>query len=196
MRICIEGNIGCGKSSVLSALATDHSLHVFPEPLEKWGELLDLFYQNKEQWSLAFSLKVLLESRESNQLNQKGTVCIVERSPVSGKNVFAKILKDDGFLSPLEYETLAEYYDVMGWTPDAIIFVDTPAAICLQRIKQRARECEKDIDLVYLKRLEFAYESMLKTQVEGLRVIRIDGTQQPKHLALSCQRAINTLMNN
>lgn len=45
--VSLEGNIGCGKSSVLKRLAEEpFRFPVVPEPVEEWWPLLQRFYDD------------------------------------------------------------------------------------------------------------------------------------------------------
>jgi deoxyadenosine/deoxycytidine kinase len=181
MRISIDGSIGTGKSSVLASLREAFpTASVYTEPIDEWGELLNLYYSNKALWSLPFSLKVLLSFRRANSPDG---VTFIERSPLSCKNVLTQMLADDGTMNQRQFDVFKEYYELIGWTPDAIIFIDTPAATCLERIEARNRECEKTIDLQFLRRLEYSYENMLKHDAQGIRVVRVDGTKPMQEVA-------------
>lgn len=189
MRISIEGSIGSGKSSALHTLreALD-DIPVYTEPVEEWNDLLNLYYADKSLWCLPFSLKVLLSFRRAIP-----GIAFIERSPMSCKNVFTQMLVDDGIMNPRQFEVFKEYHDLIGWTPDAIIYIDTPAALCLERVERRGRPCEKAIDLQFLRRLEYAYETMLKHDTHGIRVIRIDGTKSQAEVAEDVVQAARML---
>lgn len=171
MRVCIEGNIGSGKSECLKALAEAFP-HVatFPEPVGEWAELLDLFYAAPSEWAFAFSMRVLLSFREPARL---GT-CIVERSPMASRHVFSQLLYNEGVMNAHEWDLFKEFHDVLAWKPDVILFIDTPAEVCLERIGTRGRECEKGIDLQYLRRVEFQYANMVR--FTDVPVVKFDGT--------------------
>lgn len=179
VRVCVEGNIGCGKSTALRALGRlREGVTVFEEPLEEWGELLARFYEDPEQWALAFSLRVLLSMR------LPGTApgaCVVERSPLSARHVFSQLLFNEGTLSQEEWDLYKEYWDVLGWAPDVLVYVHVPAEECFRRMRERGREAERDVDLQYLKRLEFQYETMLR--YAKVPVVRVDGTLPTEDLA-------------
>jgi len=191
MRISIEGSIASGKTEALRTLReTFPSIPCFTEPLDEWGDLLDLYYKDKVTWCLPFSLKVLLSFRKSNG----APISFVERSPLSCKSVFTQMLVDDGIMNQRQFDVFKQYHEIIGWLPDAIIYIDTPAASCLERMEQRGRACEGEIDLQFLRRLEFAYESMLKQETHGIRVIRIDGTKPKSEVAAGVVQAVNDLL--
>jgi deoxyadenosine/deoxycytidine kinase len=60
MKISIDGNIGCGKSSILERLCKDMRYPVFLEPVKDWTSWLHLFYKDPARWGLSFNIKVLL----------------------------------------------------------------------------------------------------------------------------------------
>lgn len=171
MRICIEGNIGSGKSGCVAALAKAFpSIPNFPEPVEEWADLLSLYYASPAEWAFPFSLKVLLSFRAP----AREPTCVVERSPLASRHVFSQLLYNEGTLNCHEWELFKEYHDEVAWKPDVIVFVDTPAEVCLERIARRGRECEAAIDLQYLRRVEFQYANMLR--YADVPVVRLDGT--------------------
>lgn len=193
MRISIDGLIGSGKSSALEALRDAFpTVPCFAEPLDEWGELLDLYYADKPTWCLPFSLKVLLSFRRSNGYRRS----FVERSPLSCKNVFTTMLLHEGIMNQHQYDVFSSFHKIIGWIPDAIIYIDTPATTCLERIEKRDRACEREIDLQFMKRLEYAYETMLKHDTHGIRIIRIDGTKAPDQVAMDVVRAAKELLTS
>jgi len=178
-RVCVEGNIGSGKSTALAALAAARpDLPVFQEPVDEWEPLLTKFYADPAQWALPFSLRVLLSFAAPEDV--AGT-CVVERSPLSCRHVFSQLLFNEGKMSQEAWELFKDYYAVLGWTPDAVVYVHTPADECYRRMEARGREAEKHVDLQYIKRIEFQYETMLR--YAEIPVVRLDGTLPPDRLA-------------
>lgn len=184
MRISVDGNIGAGKSSVLAAARKAGVADVFPEPVEEWGDLLRNFYERPAEYALPFSLTVLL----SYDVPYARPTCVVERSPLACRHVFTQLLHNDGVMSQPAWELFKAYSDVLGWTPDLIVYVDTPANVCLDRVRGRGREGEDAVDLTYLRRIEYKYDIMLKYC--NVPVVRLDGSLPPDELAAAGVRAI------
>ena len=175
MRISLEGNIGAGKSTILQKIAErfrSDIVTVYPEPVQAWGDLLALYYADKSTWSLPFSLKVLLGFLASNESTAK--ISLVERSPVTCKQVFTKLLHQEGVKNAYQWTIFCDYYDVVGWAPDAVIYIDVSEATCLENITSRARDEEHTIELHELRRIQFQYEQMLRDFPDH-QVVRIDG---------------------
>lgn len=170
MRISVDGNIGSGKSECLRALAAAlPDVPCFPEPVEEWAQLLELYYASPAEWALAFQLKVLLGFRRP----ARRETCVVERNPLSSRHVFGQLLYNEGLLNQQEWEVFKEYHDVLGWKPDVIFFVDTPADVCLERVAARDRSGERALGIDYLKKVEFQYHNMLR--FADVPVVRFDG---------------------
>lgn len=187
MRVCIEGNIGSGKSDVMQALKDAFpNVPTYPEPVEEWKTLLDLYYEQPRSWSFAFSLQVLLSFLDP----AKQETCIVERSPLASRHVFGQMLYNMNYMNVQEWELFKGYHDKLSWMPDVIFYIDTPAHTCLERIAKRARECEKGIDVEYLRKVEHQYDIMLR--FANVPVVRFQGTLPPEELhaaviAQTCQ---------
>lgn len=187
MRVCVEGNIGSGKSTALGLLPDLlPGVPIFREPVEEWGDLFRRYYEDPVAWALPFSLKVLLGHQAA--LKATDPLVVVERSPMSGRHVFGQLLFNDGKLSREEWDLFKEYCDVLGWTPDAVVYLHTPPDECSRRIEARGRPEERGVDLHYLKRLEFQHEVMLR--YGDLPVVRLDGTKPPEELARDMAEAI------
>ena len=196
MRIAVEGNIGSGKSTVLGALAEVFAVR--KEPVEEWQPLLDLFYADQGKWSLAFSLRVLLsfaavsdDGADPADPADPAVLTVTERCPLANRHVFGQLLFNDQKMTQDEWDLFKEYHDAMGWTPDGIVFVDTPSDVCMDRIKARGRPCEASIDIQYLRRIEFQYQNLFKFC--GVPVVRVDGSLPPAELAGETERAVRAV---
>ena len=183
MIIAVDGNIASGKSTVLSSLTGSHD--VVMEPVERWT-LLDKFYEDRRKYALAFNLEVLASF---HAIAGRPGLTITERSPVTNRDVFARTLANEGVMTGAEWDLYKRYFDVLGWRPDAIIFIDVPAATCFERMQSRGRACERPVDLEYLERLERAYDTLLR--FVDVPVVRVDGTKTPDEIYAAVKAAID-----
>lgn len=171
MRICIEGNIASSKSTLMQLLHQRAGYDVYPEPVHEWSEWLSLFYQDTKRWAFGFQLKVL------SSFNRKydGSPSIIERSMLSSRHVFGQLLFNQNLLADKEWDLFKTMSDMFAWQPDAIIYIQCPPEVCLQRMHARGRPAEARVSLDYLHKIDFMYSQMLK-YFPG-KVVCIDGNR-------------------
>lgn len=154
MYIAIEGNIGAGKSTVINRLAEQLNFEVIEEGIESdegfQKHLADLYdgYTKK-----AFdAIQHYLANYRANIIKSLDPAknYIMERS-LQGAALFC-IAENH---TDTATWTLQSFKDVEQ--PSHYLYLDCPAELCAERIKSRGRECEQDIPMDYLKRLEKAH---------------------------------------
>lgn len=115
--ICVEGNIGCGKTTFLDyhkkrlQEAGHAEPGVFAEPVEKWrnveGEnLFHYLYKDPTRYSLAFQTYVQLTMMKLHMSRPK----LMERSIYSARYCFVENLYRLNYLSRLEYVILDKWF--------------------------------------------------------------------------------------
>lgn len=177
MKISIDGNIGCGKTSVLSRICQDARIPVFLEPVNDWKDWLTLYYQDPSRWGFSFNVKVLLSF---NQWAQNNFKALYERSPISNKYVFADLQKDDGKMNALECSLFDDIYEKLAWCPDVIIYIRTDPEVCMERMKKRARDCESQVPFEYIQTIHNKYENLYiqgTVALPSTKIVVIDGNQ-------------------
>lgn len=194
MIVTIGGNIGCGKTTILSKLKQNTRINVFTEPIEKWGSWLDLFYSDKQRYSFPFQMKILIDFLYLEK-TVEDPLLITERSPQDSLNVFAKALVDSKDLSYMEFNLLKEYVDKIGWVPNVYIYVRTSPEICKARMDARNRECECGVTLDYLRVIHDKYESFTSKALEDNKCFLhiVDGTQSADTVYTEVNRIVESL---
>ena len=166
--ISIEGNIGAGKTTFMSKLEeknTDKSIIFVREPVDIWenytnryGEtLLFKYYKNPEHYSFVFQL-VALNTRlkllkETIKQNPQAKIFICERSLETDKEIFAKMLHDDGYIDDIMYRVYTEYFNdhvTEEFKTSGIIYINTSDINSFNQIRNRNRKGEDKITLPYL----------------------------------------------
>jgi deoxyadenosine/deoxycytidine kinase len=169
--ICIDGNIGAGKSTVLSILSS-RGFTILQENVATWQPYLTHFYNDNHRWSLTCQLKILLSLTKSLPVNQ--STILVERDPYAC-GLFTRNAYNSGLMNKLEYSLFNDYYDAINpWVPTCRVYLDVNTSECLRRIKQRDREGECKITEKYLIDLENIYLKYLHPDVV------IDGHKSPE----------------
>jgi deoxyadenosine/deoxycytidine kinase len=179
--ITIDGNIGAGKSTILSFLNNIGKYDTHPEPVEDWEPfLLDMYKNDKDAFE--FQVKVWTDRCFSPKYDPNKIICI-ERSPEFQMNVFTVANYENNKLNKRQYELLEELYCKPCYTPDLYIYLRTQPDKCIERIQKRNRNCESDIHFDYIKRIhdlhEITYDNLKGNKV----VIDIEG----KSLSYICQ---------
>ena len=171
--ILLEGNIGAGKTTVGGSITASGVFNFIEEPTEMWREgfasnMLELFYQDAKRWGFTFQMCALLTRartwREITQHSDHRPI-ILERSVFCDRFVFAENGYRTGLFSLAEYQLYCGMWDFMvangHAAPGLILYLRTPAEVCLQRIQERSRSEESLISLEYLLQLERLHDEWL-----------------------------------
>ncbi len=182
MKLVFDGNIGCGKSSILKKIIENDciDLEVFNEPIHDWDKWINLFYSDMSKYSFGFQMRVLKSHIDKKDI-QNG---IFERSPLSCQNVFGKILVEDKMMTELEWELTNEFNNDYGWMPDIVVYLKCDPDICYKRIQKRNRDGEQNISIDYLKRLHDKYEELYGSMKHSkkTKIIEIDASQSVENI--------------
>lgn len=178
--LSVEGNIGCGKSSILQQIESrlPPDVKILMEPVDlfqayKGGNPLKLFYDNPGKYAF-FTQSHIIESQHQHfyehiQMKEPISLLIAERSLFSPV-VFTNTLFKMGWLTQIEKEKLHEYsqWVIANFCSDApmgahyIFYMHEHAHVCKSRISERARPGESVISCTYLSRLEEEYQKHCK----------------------------------
>ena len=179
--ISIEGNIGTGKSTLAKNLADALNYKLMKEPVED-NPYLEEFY--KDPKALAFKMQFwLLHNRfrahkEAVEHIWHTNQGVVQDRSIYGDQVFAKQHYLTGNMSLLDYETYLAHRELTNnqlLPPTIAIFLESHPEICIQRIKSRGRDCEKEIPIDYLIGLQERHkELILDLKSRGTKVYQID----------------------
>ena len=150
MIVSLEGNIGAGKTTFLTALAERYPEYtIVVEPIEEWttkygdSSILELFYADKARWAFTFqvcAIQTLVAAVK--KVSSPKTIIITERSALTSRYVFAQMLKDAGFITELEWTLYLRIFDEYALPISGIIYLNTDPELSAQRIKARGRPGE------------------------------------------------------
>jgi deoxyadenosine/deoxycytidine kinase len=201
--ITIEGNIGSGKSTLLQHLKEKYSVTnqttsniVFlREPVDEWENIQDengmsilqKFYADQKTYSFSFQmmayisrLALLKKSIEENP----GAIIITERSLVTDKMIFAKMLYDSGHIQHIDYQIYSKWFECFAkdYPINKVIYVNSSPEICYERIHERSRLGESEIPLSYLSSCDTYHKNMIETfsENESISVMELNGNTNIK----------------
>ena len=165
--VTIDGNIGCGKTTILNYLHKKYNISIDLEPIEQWKPYLENMYKNKEG-TFNFQLRVWLD-RAWIQEKEDKVLIAMERSPYFIKNTFNKAAYHNKLINENEYKILTELFDKTDnvWKCKNYIYLRSNPEKCLERIKKRNRESEVTIDLNYIDIIHEFHESNYKNAIDN-----------------------------
>ena len=205
----IDGNIGSGKSTVISFLKEHYKnskkIIFLEEPVNVWisikdsnnKNIIENFYENKDKYSFSFQMLCYITRLKniSDTINSN-TNCIIisERSIYTDKLVFAKMLYDSNFINSLDYQIYLYFFDFfVNFKINNLFYLKTSSQFCLDRIKKRSRSGEETISLDYLISCNSYHENMI-TDTFFENLVIIDGNNNIENVASSFISIINNYL--
>ena len=147
--ISIEGNIGSGKSSVIEKLKKNYpNFYYLQEPVDVWTKytdengktILDLFYENNTRWAYTFqNLAYITRIQQILAVKDIYDVIITERSIFTDRNVFAKILEQDGHINKIEKSLYDQWFELLkkDVKVDGYIYIKADPKVSHERIRKK-----------------------------------------------------------
>ena len=197
--ICLEGNIGSGKSTLLDNLEKEFhrqgrtDVIILREPVDIWENTLDnngenilkKFYKDPKKYSFPFQVlafSTIMESLNNAFMQQGGIQYIIcERSLMASRNVFAKMLYDDGMIEDMMYNIYENMFNelIELYSATQIIYLDVDPEVCYDRIMKRNRDGEQIIALEYLKKCSKYHEKWLVNEnMKEIPILHIIGNEE------------------
>lgn len=164
--ICIEGNIGAGKTTFCELLAEDMACKLV---LEEFAEnpFLPNFY--KEPKRFAFPMELFLMAERFKQLQNNISHRDLFHDYIVSDYTFVKtLLFAKNNLPEDEYRVFHEMYKVLSEqipNPDLLIYIHRPIEVLKQQIKLRGRTYEQSIQDGYLIGLQNMYFEYFRNEI-------------------------------
>jgi deoxyadenosine/deoxycytidine kinase len=190
--IVVQGNIGSGKSTFVDKLKTRYGerkdICFLQEPVNEWltikdkngVNILENYYKDQPKYAFMFQmmayisrLTILKRALESNQYKY----IITERCLNTDRNVFCKMLYDDGLIDDIGYQIYNKWFDEFINFENVSyvhVYLKTDPQVSKKRVDIRAR-VEESIPIEYLTKCHEYHEKWLLTADQ--KVIIIDSNQ-------------------
>ena len=178
--ISIEGNVGAGKSTLIDAIQrrltedgiTD--IRIMKEPVDEWlsvrdskHNILELYYNSPGRYAMPFQTLAAWTTMRNlyreHIAHPEAKVIICERSVLTSKLVFERMLFEEGNIDEAEHKVLEELYNDPNdkWMiPTQSIYLEAEPSVCLERIRERGREGEEKIKLGWLETCQEYHERL------------------------------------
>ena len=180
MIFSVEGNIGSGKSTLIKHLKEEMKeicgvkIVYLEEPVDTWqtikdsqgNDIIKRYYEDQKKFAFQFQMMAYItritQLRKAIQ-QHKNCIIITERSILTDKNVFAKMLHDNGTLDEISHQIYLKWFDElsMNLKIDSSIYIKTNPETSLKRVIKRNRPGET-LTLDYLKICHENHEKWLQ----------------------------------
>ena len=199
--IAVAGNIGVGKSTLVTLLSERLGWQPFYEPVGENPYLAD-FYRDMRAWAFHSQIFFLTRRlRAHRQLIDHPTSVVQDRTVYEDAEVFAHNLYRQGLINDRDYSAYRELYQVLTEflpPPDLVIYLRATADILGQRIHSRGRDYERQISLEYLEQINQLYEAWIARfnlcPVLTVPADALNYVANPKHLDLIVLKIEDKLM--
>jgi 2-amino-4-hydroxy-6-hydroxymethyldihydropteridine diphosphokinase len=169
--ICIEGNIGSGKTTLAQSLAKSLKAGFLPEQFEK-NDLLPLFYEDRKTFAFPLEYSFLLARFQQITDAFKGEEKII----VSDYSFFKCLWFAAVNLGKRDHTFFRKHFGSLEKQlpdPDLIVYLQTSSKNLRTNIKNRGRNYEQSITAKYLEKVTKQYEKGVKG-FKSDRVLKIN----------------------
>ncbi len=161
--ICIEGNIGIGKTTLVKKLADHFNANALYEEFDE-NPWLPLFYQNPEETALALELSFLTDrSKQLVKINKiKSSQTLFSDYCIDKCLLFTEIN-----LSQKDFEQYKKLHSMASETveaPSLVVVIHSNTDNLLANIKQRNRDYEQNMQTSYLEKLNQSYKHFFQKE--------------------------------
>lgn len=201
MNIVVSGTVGVGKSTISEMLSWVLNYKLQLEPAETNPYLEDYYKDTK---NFAFKMQIYMLMVRSKQLktmvNEDNIV--FDRSILEDP-VFVEVLKEQGNFNDVDYNT---YYDFFNnvlksslyfdpkLKPDLIVYLRAKTQTAIDRITQRGRKSELDVDFEYWDLLNKKYDEWYEKNKDILPFLVIDvDNKNPQNILKIIIEKVNEL---
>jgi len=186
--ISIDGNIGSGKSTLVKILQTHFRGEIVfvKEPVDEWETICDTdgvsilqkFYQDQSKYAFSFQMMAYisrLTALRSAIKEHPNAIIVTERSVLTDRNVFAKMLYDNKKIEDVNYAIYLKWFDefIQDIPIQGIVYIKTNPHVCYRRIQLRNRTGEEGVPIEYLQSCSDYHDKWLNACTQ--RVISLDG---------------------
>jgi deoxyguanosine kinase len=157
--ICIEGNIGAGKTTIARILSEDWKAFLVLEAFAD-NPFLPIFYQDPDRYAFPVEVHFLMERHrqlleEIFHQNIFSSIVVADYCPHKSLIFGRQTLQEQEFRL---YKTLFNTLLYQIRMPDLVVYIHRSTDWLLKSIRKRGRSYELDIKKDYLMQLQESYE--------------------------------------
>lgn len=164
VRIGICGNLASGKTTLARMLGNHYNVEPFYENIDRHYYLTD-FYKDMKRWGFQSQVHFLARSLEQYNKMTETSGTIIQDGTIYEQELYTRNMYNQGIMESRDYLNYCLLFDNLVKVmkpPDKLIYLEFPLDIIMDRIHRRARACEIDVTLDYVKQLGDLYKNWIK----------------------------------
>jgi len=172
--IAIEGNIGAGKTTLATRIASDLNARLILEQFED-NSFLPKFYTDPDRYAFPLELSFLAD-RFQQLKTQLGTPDLFQQLTISDYFIHKSLIFARKTLANDEFTLYSKLFSIIDGAlpkPELLVYLYLEIDKLTQNIRKRGRDYEQNIDKSYLERIQSGYLDYIKLQ-QDMRILIID----------------------
>jgi len=172
--IVIEGNIGAGKTSLSTRMASELNASLILEQFEE-NSFLPKFYEDPARYSFPLELSFLAD-RYQQLKNHFNKPDLFKSSTLADYFIFKSLIFASRNLEPLEYALYTRLFTIVSSVvpkPDLLVYLYLNLENLRRNIQKRGRPYEQNIQFEYLDKIQNGYLDFLRRQTDQ-RILLLD----------------------
>ncbi|MQC25841.1 MAG: deoxynucleoside kinase [Chloroflexi bacterium] len=162
--VAVAGNIGVGKSTLVSKLAEHLEWEPYFEPVAE-NPYLEDFYGEMKRWAFQSQVFFLTHRlRMHLEMLENPSSVIQDRSVYEDAEIFATNLARQSQMGARDFASYRKLYALLSdmvRPPDLVIYLEASVPTLQRRIALRGRDFESGIDASYLEQLNKLYNEWI-----------------------------------
>lgn len=167
--ICIEGNIGAGKTTLAKILAERLNTRLVLEEFEE-NAFLPKFYEQPERYAFPLEMSFLADRYHQLSGILSSSEDLFQRDIIADYTLYKSMLFAKNNLKGHELKLYLDFFNVIVEKlrkPDLIIFLHRPIDSIIRNIKTRGRQYEMAIEVQYLEQMREKYNALLRQKIDS-----------------------------
>lgn len=162
--IAVVGNIGVGKTGLTRVLANALNASPLVEDVFE-NPFFGRYYQDPVKWAFSSQVAFAADSLRRHIVALDNGSVVQDRTAYEAYDVFARVQSRMGYLNADQSRVLATLRDcasALPKQPSLLIYLHASIPSLVRRISSRDRTSEQQVDPIYLKQLQSAYDDFAK----------------------------------
>ena len=194
--LAIEGNIGAGKTSLASQLASDFNAKLVLERFKE-NPFLPQFYKDPDRFAFPLEMSFLAD-RYQQLLDDLTQYDLFKKNVIGDYDAYKSLIFAKITLQEEEFALYKKLFHIMHKElpkPDVYVYLYQNTERLLENIKNRGRDFEQEIEANYLQKINEGYMEFIRNQYNDktkiIDISEMDFVNNRKHYLSVLNEIIN-----